>query len=163
MPRLLRNRYATLHAAVLEHLPAHHLRACQETRLHDDAVCGIAVQGGFDQCEVEVQAAVALDEVHDVLDPFPNAVAHDQEQELASFEMAADVVDEVRLLEVGRLGASEVVQDVALASERPRNLPLQVLVCPGRELLGVVEDLPDDLAPRLWISPELVLGKDQSS
>ena len=120
-------------------------------------------RAAFDQCEVEVQAAVALDEVHDVLDPFPNAVAHDQEQELASFEMAADVVDEVRLLEVGRLGASEVVQDVALASERPRNLPLQVLVCPGRELLGVVEDLPDDLAPRLWISPELVLGKDQSS
>ena len=110
-----------------------------------------------------MQAAVALDEVHDVLDPLPNAVANDQEQELAAFEVAADVVDEARLLQVGVPSAGEFVQDIARASEGPRDLPLQVLVAPGRELLGVVQDLPDDLAARQGIPPELVFREDQSS
>ncbi len=42
-------------------------------------------------------------------------------------------------------------------------LALEILVVPGREFLGVVEDLPDHFPTRLRIPPELELRQDQST
>ena len=73
----------------------------QNTRLNDEAVVSIPVKRCFHQSEIEVQTAAALDEVDDLLGPLLDAVADDQEQEIASSQVARDVVDELRLDDIG--------------------------------------------------------------
>ena len=44
----------------------------------------------FYQCKVEMQAAVPLNEIDDVLDTFATVVADDQQEEFSPPEMASD-------------------------------------------------------------------------
>ena len=140
---------------------ANDFRPGQDTWLHDDAAGCIAVERGLYQGEVEVESAVALHEMHDVLHAFPDAVADDEQQELTASQVPADVVHELRFVDAGCLRADQFVGGIAFAPERSRHFALQILVVPRRELLGVVQDLPDHLPTRLRISPELKLRQDQ--
>ena len=106
---------------------------------------------------------MALDEVDDVLHALPDAVADDQQQELAAPEVAGDVVHELRFVDPGRLFPHQFEGDIAFHLPGPRHLALQILVGPGREFLGVVQDLPDHFPSRLRIPPELELRQDQST
>ena len=64
--------------AALDDDTANDFRPRQDTRLHDDAAGRVAVERGLYQGEVEVESAVALHEMHDVLHAFPDAVADDE-------------------------------------------------------------------------------------
>ena len=110
-----------------------------------------------------MQAAVLLDEVDNVLDPFTYAVADDQQQELAPSEVAGDVVDELRLIHLGAGVANQFIEHVARPCQGPGDLALKVLVAPGGNLPGVVEYLSDDFPACLWIAPELEFDQGQAT
>ena len=113
------------------------------------------------EAEHEVQARLPRQVLPDGLDAFADAVADDEQQQPPLSEVARDRVDELILLHHGAGLGDEVVQDAALALEPASHLSLQVLVPPAAELLGVVQDLPHHLAPRLGVPPELALDEDQ--
>ena len=63
----------------------------------------------------------------------------------------------------GSLVRTKLIENIARSLQRLGNLALQVLVAPGGDLLGVIEDLPDDFPARLRIAPELKLRQGQTA
>ena len=141
---------------------AHELGAGENAGPHDDLIVRVAVQHHLDQGEVEGRATVPLDEVDNAFDALTNTIADDQQQELATAEEPGDVVDEGSLVDLRVGGPHQFVEHVAGSLVCPRYLALQVLVLLVRDLLGVVEDLTNDLPPRLRIARELELGERQA-
>ncbi|MDE2879042.1 hypothetical protein [Candidatus Palauibacter soopunensis] len=151
---------------LLHDRPANENRAGQEfgprqnSRL-DDQIFSIRTSknGGFDEREIEAEAAVCLNVSDNVLDSLADSVADDQKQEFAPFQPASDVIDEDMLPDVAVRGGNDF-------ERRPfgsiPDFPLQVVVTPRREHAGVVEDLADDFPARVRVPPEFKLGKDDS-
>ena len=75
--------------------------------------------------------------------------------------MSRNTVDEFRLVQIGVMLADQFVERIALPARGQGHPALQVLVAPRSEVLGVVEDLSDNFAPRLGIAPQLELGEGQ--
>ena len=151
------NRRCTLHDK-----PLHDLGPGQDTRLDKETVRPIAIQRRLHEREIEAEAAVALHEVDDLLRPLPNAIADDEQQKLATSQMARDVVDELGFDDVRVPPGDQFVEDVGtLPAKGQGDLTLQVLVVPRSEVLRVVEDLADHLSPRLRVAPQFELAKRQ--
>ena len=108
-----------------------------------------------------MQPAVALNEVDDVGGAFLYAVADDEQQKFTAPEVARNTVDEFRLVQIGVMLPDQFVERIALPARGHGHPALQVLVSPRSEVLGVVEDLSDNFAPRLGIAPQLELGECQ--
>ena len=120
------DRNCTLHDKPLDDLGPGH-----DTRLNEETVSPIPVQRRLHEGEIEAEAAVALNEIDDLLGPLPDAVADDQEQKLTASQMARDVVDELGFNDVGMAFGDQLIQDVgALPAESQGNLTLQILITP---------------------------------
>ena len=129
--------------------------------MHDEAIGAVAVERGLHQRQVEVQPAVALDEVDDVGGALLDAVADDEQQKFTAPEVSRNTVDEFRLVQIGVMLPDQFVERIALPARGQGHPALQVLVSPRSEVLGVVEDLSDNFAPGLGITPQLELGECQ--
>ena len=90
---------------------------------------------------------MGLEVFGDGLDALSDAVSDDEEQEATPPEVGRQGVVELDLVHAGMILADEIEEGVALTLQAPADLALEVRGRPAAQLLGVVEDLTDDLAP----------------
>ena len=71
-----------------------------------------------------MQSAMALHEIDDLPNAFPNAIANDEEQEFSAAEVALDVVDKAGLVHAVVAPTDKLVKHVPPLAQPPRHLAL---------------------------------------
>ena len=117
-----------------------------------------AVEAELEHGEGEAHVGALLQVCGEIFDAVADAVADDEKQEAPAGKVAGDGIDE---LVFGQVLVAHGIDDrfPEPAAAALAGALVDFLVGPLREVLGVVEDLPDDLASRLGVHPQL--GFDQ--